>query len=390
MQATPAPTAPVLRAEPERPFTPVAGSPPRALPSMAPPDVRMTVGDAPVPPPASQASAPQPSAARLAPPPVPVAAALKTSFPDGVSASFDLVYARLDGYRPLTLDLYQPRASGTPLPLVVFIHGGSWTQGDARHAGTFPDFPAQLAALAARGYVVASVNYRLSQEARFPAALQDVKAAIRWLRGRATDYNIDTTRVAAWGAAAGGQLAALAGTTCGVDRFEPEGDAARTDLPSNCVQAVIDWHGVSDLQTLAADGGKPATGKSDFTKGSSSPEAAYLGCEPAQCPPGLARLTSPIGFISVMSPPFLIQHGAQDAVVPPEQSRKLQAALQKAGVPVELVIYPEAGHDFARDGQPDAALNAQVMDKVATFLAASFPTRRVAEKTAPIIRRGLN
>jgi acetyl esterase/lipase len=107
----------------------------------------------------------------------------KLAFPGNVSATFDLVYGSLRGFRPLTLDIYQPPARTTPLPLVVFVHGGGWNGGDTRHAASFPDFPRALAALSAQGYVVASVSYRLSGEARFPAAVQDIKAAIRWLRG---------------------------------------------------------------------------------------------------------------------------------------------------------------------------------------------------------------
>ena len=225
----------------------------------------------------------------------------KISFPDGVSAAFDLTYATLPGYRPLTLDLYSPRPGGGPLPLVVFVHGGGWDGGDARHAGTFEDFPAQLAALAAQGYVVASVNYRLSQEAHFPAALQDVKAAIRWLRSDATARNIDITRVAVWGAAAGGQLAALTGVTCGVDRFEPPNEFGDNNPPSDCVQAVIDWYGVSDLESLEDDSGKPDSSRASFTAQSTTAEGDYLGCEPADCVPGLARLASPLAFISSMS-----------------------------------------------------------------------------------------
>jgi hypothetical protein len=130
----------------------------------------------------------------------------RLAFPDGVAAQFDVTYQILQGFRPLTLDLYQPRPRGYPLPLLVFVHGGT----DTRHAAAIEDFPAALADLAAQGYVVASVNYRLSGEARFPAALQDVKSAIRWLRARGNEYNIDTTRVAVWGFSGGAHLAALA------------------------------------------------------------------------------------------------------------------------------------------------------------------------------------
>lgn len=126
----------------------------------------------------------------------------KIAFPGGVSATFDLVYGSLKGFRPLTLDIYQPQLRGAAMPLVVFVHGGGWNGGDTRHAASFPDFPRALAGLAAQGYVVASVSYRLSGEARFPAAVQDIKAAIRWLRGHSRDLNLDPTRVAVWGDAA--------------------------------------------------------------------------------------------------------------------------------------------------------------------------------------------
>ena len=135
----------------------------------------------------------------------------------------DLAYATVPGFRTMTLDLYQPKRAPKdyPKPLLIFVHGGGWNSGDARQGGGFSDFPGVLAALAAKGYVVASVNYRLSGEAHFPAALQDVKAAIRWLRAHADEYGIDTSRVAVWGEEAGGQLAALAGTSCGVAALEP-------------------------------------------------------------------------------------------------------------------------------------------------------------------------
>ena len=262
------------------------------------------------------------------------------------------------------MDIYQPARRGYPLPLVVFVHGGGFNGGDTRHSGTFADFPAALASLAAQGYVVASVNYRLAGEARFPDALLDVKAAIRWLRGRAGEMNLDTTRVAVWGAGNGGQLAALAGTTCGV----PVLDAADLDkdAPSSCVQAVIDWYGATDMK--AANGGTDT--------------AAFLGCEPAACPPGLARLASPLSYISVTSPPFLIQHGAADSAVPPAQSQALLAALKERGVPAELVIYPNVGHDFARGTAPDPDTNQAALAKVGAFLSTTFPPGPIGVKTA--------
>ncbi len=253
------------------------------------------------------------------------------------------------------------------------MHGGGFNGGDTRHAGTFEDFPAALAALAAQGYVVASVNYRLSGEARFPAALLDVKAAIRWLRGHAAETNIDTTRVAVWGAASGGQLAALAGVTCGVPALEPA-DLDK-DAPSSCVQAVVDWYGATDMKVAE----KLAPG---FMPPATSDTGAFLGCEPAACPPGLARVASPLSYISATSPPFLIQHGGADSVVSPAQSQALLAALKERGVPAELVIYPGVGHDIARGTAPDAGLNQQALAKVGAFLATSFPPGPLGVKTA--------
>jgi len=296
-------------------------------------------------------------------------------FPGGVTMQTQ-TYATRTGFRPLTLDLYMP-AERTPLrPALIFVHGGSWNSGDARHAGTFEDFPGLLATLARRGFVVASVNYRLSGEARFPAALQDVKSAIRWLRAHAQDYAIDTTRVAVWGEAAGGQLAAMAGLTCGVARFAPPPDAgAATPPPSDCVQAAIDWYGVTDFDTIYADRGKPPPDTPDAI-------GAYLGCTPPACPPGTAREASPLTYVSPTAPPFLIQQGAADGIVPLKQSQKLYDALKAIGVPAELVVYPGVAHSFARPtAAPDPDINKQAIEKIEAFLDATFPRTRPHKET---------
>jgi acetyl esterase/lipase len=293
----------------------------------------------------------------------------KVAFADGVSAQFDITYAALGGSRPLTLDVYTPKPKpGLSLPMVLYVHGGNWNSGDSRHALAFADFPRALAGLAAQGYVVASLNYRLSQEAHFPAALQDVKAAIRWLRGHAGAYGGDPTRVAVWGMSAGGQLAAMAGATCGVMHFEPEGNFGY-DAPSDCAEAVIDWFGPTDLENLADDNGKPAK------TGAKTEEGGYLGCEPAACPPGVVKLASPQAFVSESTPPFLIQHGAADTSVSPKQSQRLYDVLKQKGVPAEIVLYPGAGHDFLKDGSPDSATVNKAMAKLTAFLVAAFPNK---------------
>lgn len=277
----------------------------------------------------------------------------RLSFPDGVAAAFDMPYQTLKGYRPLTLDLYQPRPRNYPLPLLVFVHGGGFGGGDGRHAAGFDDFPAALAALAAQGYVVASVNYRLSGEARFPAALLDVKAAVRWAKSHAA---IDTTRVAVWGMGTGGRLAALAGVSCGVPALSANDLPA--DAPPDCVQAVIDWSG-AEARSAAAD--------SDLDN--------FLGCAPAACPPGLVKLASPLSYISATSPSFLILETGADIA-----AQDLAAALKAKGVPTELMAFPGTGQ------MSDPALRRQAMEKVTAFLAGAFPPGPIGAKTA--LRRG--
>jgi acetyl esterase/lipase len=334
------------------------------------------------PPSLPPASAPQAPPVLSAPPAQPLSfGPQRIGFPGGVNATFDLVYGTLKGFRPLTLDVYQPPARATALPLVVFVHGGGWNGGDTRHAASFPDFPRALAALAQKGYVVASVSYRLSGEARFPAAVQDVKAAIRWLRGHSRDLNLDPTRVAVWGDAAGGQLAALVGVTCGVAPFEPDA-RDNGELPSDCVQAVIDWGGATDMESLGAAPKQEAKPAAGFAPPPTSDAGDFLGCEPAHCAPMLARMASPLAFISATSPAFLIQHGGADIQIPPAQSQKLHDALRKAGAPAELVVYPDAGHGFTRDGRPDAAALQAVMDKVARFLDITFPATPLGPRLA--------
>lgn len=296
-------------------------------------------------------------------------------YPDGVRSLRDVTYAELSGFRPLTLDLYLPSGGGPPRPAVVFVHGGAFRHRTARDGGTFRDFPAVLASVAARGYVVASVNYRFVGEARFPDPVQDVGMAIRWLRTHAVDYGIDASRIVIWGSSAGGQIATVIGAGCGVPLFEPpasDGPQRAQALPSACVQGVIDWYGIIDLESNSAD-----VGKADVPE-SRKNESAYLGCDVLKCPAGLARSASPLAYIDAHDPPFLIQHGTADTTVSPRQAQKLHDALRAAGVPVELVLYPGVAHGFAKvpGGGPDDAVNRQAIDKVLEFLGRYFPPKK--------------
>jgi len=216
------------------------------------------------------------------------------------------------------LDLYLP-ATGTNLPLIVWIHGGAWMEGSKEK-------PPGLGFLR-HGFALASINYRLSQDAIFPAQLMDCKAAIRWLRAHASENGIDPSRIGVWGASAGGHLVALLGTTGDVKEF----DAGENSGVSSRVQAVCDWFGPTDF-TKDPEADTP-----------DSPIVRLLGGSIAKNIQK-AQSANPISYITKDDPPFLIMHGEKDPVVPLAQSQLLADALQKAGVHVTLHVVPGAGH----------------------------------------------
>ncbi len=244
----------------------------------------------------------------------------RVRFPRGVTGIADQVYATPPGFRPLTLDVYLPAKRSTSLPGIVFIHGGGWVSGHSRQAGAFENWPQVLASVAARGFVVASVNYRLSGEARSPAAAFDVRSAIAWLRANAGRYGLDGKRMGLWGASAGGQLAALAGTDC--------------ERQTECVQAVVVWYGLFDFAPLVRGG--PA----------GTPPRQYLGCTEGPCPETEVKQASAIRFIDPGDPPFLLVHGAKDRTVPVSQSTAFHSALLAAGVRSELSVIDDVDHSF--------------------------------------------
>jgi len=255
-------------------------------------------------------------------------------------------YAGWPGVRPLELDLWLPpeKPEPEPVPAVVFLHGGGWRAGSRRLAG--PAFagagPNPFEQVAQAGIAVASADYRLSGEARWPAQLHDVKAAVRWLRARAGELGLDGERIAAWGESAGGHLAALLGLTAGDPALE--GSLGVTG-PSSRVAAVVAWYAPSDLLAMAADtGGQPGD--------PGTREAGLLGAPPSEVP-DLAAQASPLVHVSPAAPPFLLLHGAADRAVPCAQSQRLRDALAEAGAGVELALYPAAGHMWA--GAPGAA-----------------------------------
>ncbi len=226
------------------------------------------------------------------------------------------------------LDLVLPTRTGAETagaPLIVWIHGGGWEQ------GSYHQNPAR--AMTGRGYAVASIGYRLSSQAKYPAQIEDCKAAIRWLRAHAAVYGIDPARVGVWGASAGGHLAALLGTTAKERRF----DVGENLDQSSAVRCVIDSFGPADFFHW----GDPPLPASYDTPNTAL--ARLLGGRLADHEE-LARLASPVTFVDKDSAPFLIMHGEKDPVVPAQQSVVLDAALREAGVDSTLVIVPGGGH----------------------------------------------
>jgi acetyl esterase/lipase len=286
----------------------------------------------------------------------------KTSFGSDVDSYPDLIYSTPAGFRPLRLDLYRRAKAAAPQPLVIYVHGGGWHSGHTRHSGAFANWPTVLASLARRDYVVASIEYRLSGETKFPAAIYDVKTAIKWLRSNARKFSIDPQTVIIWGGSAGGQLAALTATACGVPALEPA--LARTSPlfeQSDCVQGLVAWYGVFDFGVSQQPASRPAErGDASF-----SPVAKYLGCAPAECPE-TATLASAITHLDGKDPPTLLVHGELDKTVPLEQSRAFSAALLAKGVASKLVVIPAVDHSFI-GASPEATRKASLLALTETF-----------------------
>ena len=227
-----------------------------------------------------------------------------------------------------SLDLYLP-ASDKPLPLIVYIHGGGWEGGSKDGCWAFPE--------TARGYAAASLNYRLSKQAKFPAQIQDCQAAIRWLRANAKQYNINPDRIGVWGDSAGGHLSALLGTAGGIHAFEPIG--GNLDQ-SDKVQAVCDFYGPSDFLSWAGQ----ETPKNTLHCSDPNCAMSHLFGGLISEHKDQALAASPVHYISKDNPPFLIEHGTEDPLVPPAQSEELANDLKKAGVNATLLIIEGAGH----------------------------------------------
>ena len=283
------------------------------------------------------------------------ASSVKPTFPD-------LVYATIGG-QPIKLDLYLPADTSKPAPLLIHIHGGGWTSGSK--AG----LPSYGVALLKLGFAVANVDYRLTSQAAqwggepviFPAQINDVKGAVRFLRAHAAEYHLDPARFGCWGESAGGHLSALLATSG--DAKELEGDVGGNAGVSSKVQVAVDYYGPTDMLHIADDvtshSGGNVPGKASSAD---NPIGKLIGYNPpAGRPydlrehindqtgpyPALRQLleqANPLSFIGAGTPPIFIGHGGNDPTVPLGQSQRLERALRQAGVKTQLMVTEGAGH----------------------------------------------
>lgn len=242
------------------------------------------------------------------------------------------------------LDIYLPDEDDGPWPVIVSIHGGAFMGGDKADIQVLP----MLEALK-RGYGVVAINYRLSWEARFPALVHDAKAAVRWIRAHAQRYHLDPGKIAAWGGSAGGYLAAMLAVSAGVSELE-DLNMGHPDQPSH-VQAAVVWFGPANFlkmdEQLIERGMPPLPGTEH--NGENSPESLLLGRKIAEIP-GRVQAANPETYVRPNAPPFFLQHGTHDPVVPVQQSMDLAAKLEQAigKDKVRLELLEGAGHGDPR------------------------------------------
>jgi acetyl esterase/lipase len=246
------------------------------------------------------------------------------------------------GEQTLKLDLYLPAKAAAPSALVVWIHGGGWRAGSKNDVPILPLVPA--------GFTVASIDYRLSGQALFPAQIEDVKAALRWLRAHALEFGLDAKHFGIIGHSAGGHLASLAGVT---------GQGSSFDIGDNldyssAVQAVCVMSGPNDMVTM-------------FDKANENRRSALVSLLGGALPEKqrLAEAASPLTYVRAGAPPFLFIHGADDQTVPVQQAIVMSRKLEAVGAGPKLIILPQTGHDvFAR--------RQQFVDEIRKFFAETL------------------
>lgn len=255
------------------------------------------------------------------------------------------------------LDMYVPDILSEQVPLIVFIHGGQWRGGDKNLAKKWID------TLLNHPFVIASINYRLSTEALFPAQIMDCKAAIRWLKANASTFNIDTSKVAVMGTSSGGHLAALVGTSMGVDSLEDltQGNA---EFTSN-VMAVVDLFGPTEM--LRNDIYQISTCSDPLSfNDADSPPSALIGCPIQECPEKV-KAVDPVTYLDKSDPPFFILHGDQDCSVSPFESIYMDSALDANFMYSDFSLTPGLGH-----GDDEGWQTPEMKMKILDFLNEAF------------------
>ena len=241
--------------------------------------------------------------------------------PDHIKKIANVEFAK-EGDKSLQLDLYLPKNSNEKVPVIMWVHGGGWLKGSRTKAkGLW---------LVEHGYAIASISYRLTTEAIWPAQINDCRSAVRFLRSNADKYGLNGDKIAAWGGSAGGHLVAVLGTQ----------DLPKDEKVSSRVQAVLDWYGPSDLLSMPPNN---VSEKRTIEQVRNSNGAKLLGATVRDVP-DLAKEASGFWNVSKDDPPFLIMHGEKDPGVPLEQSTKFHEKLKAAGVSSELFIVKGAGH----------------------------------------------
>jgi acetyl esterase/lipase len=259
----------------------------------------------------------------------------------------DIEFALVQG-RSLKLDLYRPANKARPL-LIVWVHGGAW------RSGSKAEMP--LKRLVNDGYAVASVDYRLSTEARFPALIHDIKAAVRFLRGHSEELDVSAEKIVIAGSSAGGHLAALVGVTNG--NSELEGTIGDDRNQSSAVQGILSFYGAANLTTILSQ-------STPHGLGVRVPALELLlGGQPDSLPE-LARLASPVFHVDSHDPPLLLVHGDEDPQMPIEQSRELTRAYEAANLPVKFEVVHGAGHGGA------AFFDEKRLSLIKEFLSRQF------------------
>ena len=283
--------------------------------------------------------------------PVTNAAPVYPAPPKGIAVLRDVVMGK-GGNADLHAEMAWPKDAVAPMPAVIYIHGGGWI------GGSYKGGP--LLHLAQNGYFAASIEYRLSNVAKWPAQIEDCKLAVRWLRANAAKYHVDPNRIGVWGESAGGHLVTCLGTMADVKDYEGTGGYPGV---SSAVQAVVDFYGPTDFTVHGI-----------YTPEASQLTQGLFGV-PRDENPGLWKSGSPIDYVKAGDPPMLLVHGDSDELVPLAQSTAFDAALTQAGVPHQFLIVKNAGHGFRpKPGTTIDPTNAGIQKAVDSFLAKYLKT----------------